>query len=195
MHHTSMIANCCMHNVVSMPEMLHGQHALEVGDQLVTLNAFDVNFKEPNAKLDIFSMDSPASTSLFRWRAVRTTLVRKQGERLSIWESYQKLGKKRAEALIEWCNFKGTDNTGTFAGKGVASHFKSFLHCDNTTLDAFTVFGLTEKPPHWIFKEMEKYVCLLYSTGSTKTESTKELRWMLFAHNGKSGTRAASYSW
>ncbi|KAJ8046467.1 hypothetical protein HOLleu_05142 [Holothuria leucospilota] len=190
MHHTSIMANCDLPDVMSMPEMLDGRHTLEERDQLVILNAFDVNCKDPTVKLDIFSVDTDVFillTGCYPLLPHRTTLMRKQGERLSIWESYQKLGKKRAEALIGWYAFKGTDNTGTFAGKGVSSHFRAFLQCDDTTLDAFAVFGSTEKLPHWILREMERYVCLLYSTGSTKFQSTKELRWTLFAKNGKEG--------
>ncbi|KAJ8034055.1 hypothetical protein HOLleu_24474 [Holothuria leucospilota] len=190
MHHTSIMANCDLPDVISMPEMLDGRHTLEEGDQLVILNAFDVNCKDPTVKLDIFSVDTDLFkllTGCYPLLPHRTTLKRKQVERLSIWESYQKLGKKRAEALIGWYAFKGTGNTGTFAGKGVSSHFRAFLQCDDTTLDAFAVFGSTKKLPHWILREMERYVCLLYSTGSTKFQSTKELRWMLFAKNGKEG--------
>jgi len=42
------------------------------------------------------------------------------------------------------------------------------MQFDNATLDAFSLFGLMEKLPPWIMKEMEKYVCLLYSTGVYK---------------------------
>lgn len=46
MHHTSIMANCDLPDVISMPEMLDGRHTLE-GDQLVILTAFDVNCKDP----------------------------------------------------------------------------------------------------------------------------------------------------
>jgi len=38
-----------------------------------------------------------------------------------------KLGHKWTEALIGWYAYKGTDSTGPFAGKGVASHFTVFF--------------------------------------------------------------------
>ena len=189
-HHDTMISNCNLTDVVSMPEMVEGHHTLEEGDQLVVLNAVDVNHKDPNAKLDIHSVDTDVFILLIGCYPLlpqRTTLRRNEKEQILIGESYHKLGKKRAEALIGWYAFKGTDNTGTFAGKQLPSHFKAFMQCDDDTLDAFSVFGLTEKLPPWIMKEMEKYVCLLYSTATIKSESTKELRWLLFAQHGKEG--------
>ncbi|KAJ8049223.1 hypothetical protein HOLleu_01865 [Holothuria leucospilota] len=43
MHHTSIMANCDLPDFISMPKMLDDRHTLEEGDQLVILNAFDVN--------------------------------------------------------------------------------------------------------------------------------------------------------
>jgi len=37
-------------DVLSMPEMVEGRLTLEEGNQLVILNAFIVNHKDPNAK-------------------------------------------------------------------------------------------------------------------------------------------------
>jgi len=46
-----------------------------------------------------------------------------------------KLGHiKQTEALIGWYAFKGTDSTGSFAGKGVASYSKAFLEADDQML-------------------------------------------------------------
>jgi len=62
-----------------MPEMEAGEHNLEEGDKLVLLNVFDVMYKNPNATLDAFSVDTnilivlkghcsklPRSTTLIR---------------------------------------------------------------------------------------------------------------------------------
>ena len=57
------------------------------------------------------------------------------------------VGPKRTEALIGWYAFKGTDNTGSFAGKGVLSHFSAFMQADEEILKAFTAFGLTQELP------------------------------------------------
>ena len=96
-----------------------------------------------------------------------------------------KLGRKRAEALLGWYAFKGTDNTGSFAGKGVACHFKAFLQADNEMLDAFANFALLSAIPSWIHRQMEKYVCLLYNIGNISSDEVPELRWMLFAQMSK----------
>jgi len=79
-----------------------------------------------------------------------------------IYETYKKLEHKRTEALIGWYVFKGTDNTGSFAGKGVASHFKAFMGADDQILGAFSKFGLTDEMLNGILDQMERYLCLLY---------------------------------
>ena len=90
-----------------MPE-IGGEHNLEEGDQLVLLNAFDVIHKYPNATLDVFSMDTDILVLLtghYIKLPRSTTLVRKKGERTSIYENCMKLGHKRTEALIGWYAF------------------------------------------------------------------------------------------
>jgi len=77
-----------------------------------------------NATLDVFSVDTDVLvllTGYFTSFPRSTTLIRKKDERISIQENYLKLGDKRAEALIGLYAFKETDNTGSFAGKGVAT--------------------------------------------------------------------------
>ena len=58
MHHKTIEANVPLSVAVCMPEMEAGGHNLEEGDQLVLLNAFDVMYKNPNATLDVFSVDT-----------------------------------------------------------------------------------------------------------------------------------------
>lgn len=189
-HHTVMEATCPLSDVVSMPEMTPGQHHLEEGDQLVLLNAFDVMHKNPHTTLDIFSVDTDVFVLLtghFPLLPKSTTLLRKKGERISIHESYLRLGPKKAEALIGWYTFKGTDNTGSFAGKGVLTHFKAFLQSDDDILDAFSTFGLVNDLPNGIIDQMERYLCLLYKTGGISECTLRELRWALFAQKGKEG--------
>ena len=96
-----------------------------------------------------------------------------------------KLGRKRAEALLGWYGFKCTNNTGSFAGKGVVCHFKTFLQADDEMLDAFANFDLLSAIPPWIHRQMEKYVCLLYKICNISSDEVPELRWMLFAQKSK----------
>ena len=77
------------------------------------------------------------------------------------------------------------DNTGSFAGKGVLSHFKTFMQADDEILKAFTAFGLTQELPTYILDQMERYLCLLYKTSDISENSVRELRWALFAQKGK----------
>ena len=104
--------------------------------------------KNPQSTLDVFSVDTDVFVLLlghFPLLPKSTTLLRKKGDRISIEESYRRLGPKRTEALIGWYAFKGTDNTGLFAGKGVLSHFNAFMQADEEILKAFTAFGLTQE--------------------------------------------------
>ena len=80
-HHTTMIANHSVSDIVSMPEMAAGQHNLEEGDQLVLLNAFDVTDKNPQSILDVFSVDTDVFVLLlghFPLLPKSTTLLRKK---------------------------------------------------------------------------------------------------------------------
>ncbi len=190
MHHGTIVANCPLPNVLSMPELEAGKHDLEEGDQLVLLNAFDVMDKHPESKLDIFSLDTDVFiliTGHYHMLPKSTTIIRKRGERLAIHKAYARLGRKRTDALIGWYAFKGTDNTGSFAGKGVLSNVKAFLQSDDAILDTFAAFGKTTDLPNWIFAQIERYVCLLYATGDVCASTVRDLRWSLFAQQGKEG--------
>ena len=174
--------------VVSLPALSTCKHNLNEGDQLVILNALDVMHKNQQAILDVFSVDTDIFvllTAHFSLISQSTTLIRRGGERIRIQKSYMKLGRKRAEALLGWYDFKGTDNTGSFAGNGVACHFKAFLQADDEMLDAFGYFGLFTAITPWIHRQMEKYVCQLYKIGNISSDEVPELRWMLFAQKTK----------
>ena len=191
MYRTTIQANYDISDVVSMPEMKTGHHSLEEGDQLVILNAYDIKLKYDNPILDIFSVDTDVFILLIGTYAVlppKTSLLRTmKGAKISIRDCFCKLGRSRAEALIGWYAFKGSDNTGSFATKGVATQFNSFMECDDDILDGFAVFGLTQKIPDLVFRQMERYVCLLYSQANIIPDNVKDLRWMLFAQRGKEG--------
>ena len=121
-------------------------------------------YKNPNATLDVFSVDTDILvllTSHCTKLPKSTTLVRKKGEGISIYEKYMKLGHKRTEAPIGWYAFKGTDNTGSFAGKGVASHFKAFLEAsDDQILGPFPNLDSQRKcQMGYLTKWSNIYVC------------------------------------
>ena len=109
MHHTTMESNHPLSEVVSLPALSTGKHNLEEGDQLVILNALDVMHKNQQSILDVFSVDTDVFvllTAHFSLIPQSTTLIRRGGERIRIQESYMKLGRKRAEALLGWYAFK-----------------------------------------------------------------------------------------
>ena len=127
MHHTTMKSNHPLSDVVSLPALSTGKHNLEERDQLVILNALDVMYKNQQSILDVFSVDTDVFALLrAHFSLIAQYLIRRGGEQIRIQESYMKLGWKRAEALLGWYAFKGIDNTGSVADKGVACHFEAF---------------------------------------------------------------------
>ncbi|KAG1662606.1 hypothetical protein GQR58_020866 [Nymphon striatum] len=97
MHHTTMLSNCPLSDIVSMPGMSSGRHSLEEGDQLVLLNACDVMHKDPQSFLDVFSVDTDVFVLLtghYKSIPKSTTLIRRGSERLSICESYSTWAEK-----------------------------------------------------------------------------------------------------
>ena len=50
---------------------------------------------------------------------------------------------------------KGTDNTGSFAGKGVACQFKALMQADDEMLDAFANFGIVSAIPRICMSPLE----------------------------------------
>ena len=89
--------------VVSLPALSTGKHNLEEGDQLVILNALDVMYNSQQSILDVFSVDTDVFallTAHFSLIPPSTTLIRRGGEQIYIQETYMKLGRKRAEALV-----------------------------------------------------------------------------------------------
>ncbi|KAG1655742.1 hypothetical protein GQR58_024329 [Nymphon striatum] len=97
MHHTTMLSNCPLPDIVSMPGMSSGRHSLEEGDQLVLLNACDVMHKDPQSFLDVFSVDTDVFVLLtghYKLISKSTTLIRRGSERLSIRESYSTWAEK-----------------------------------------------------------------------------------------------------
>ena len=98
---------------------------------------------------------------------VHYTFDEDKGEDIySIHECYLKLGTNMAEALIVWYAFKGTDYTGAFAGKGIISHYKTLVRSNMDILDAFSRFGITDDLPSDTINQVEKYLCLLYTTNA-----------------------------
>ena len=187
---TTIACNRPLTDVVAILPMCEGKHSLEEADHQIVLHSIDIAEKNHNIVLDVYSLDTDVFvllTAFYLKIPFSTTMLRPNEEKLSIRDSYQRLGDQRAEALIGWYAFKGTDNTGGFVSKALKSNFKAFLAADNDILDAFSEFGCSETVPERVFRQMERYVCLLYRSTDSKSETLKELRWALFAKAGKEG--------
>ena len=136
--------------------MAAGRHILEGEDQLVILIASDVMHIDPCSKLDVFSVGTNIfvlSPGHYPMLPKSTTLLKRKVEKISIQESYLRLGQQRAEALIGWY----ADNTGSFAGNCVVSHSKAFLEPDGNILDAFTIFGESSEMPDWTLDQKKRH--------------------------------------
>lgn len=103
---------------------------------------------------DLFSFDTDVFALLtghFQLIPPSTTVIRKGGDRISIKEIITKLAPKSLSALIGWYIFKCSDNTGSFAGKGMACRLKhcfklmmiSWLHSASMILQLKHPSGLT----------------------------------------------------
>lgn len=189
-YHNLMLSNCTLSDMVSMPEMLHGKHSLEEADQLILLHAMDVGLKYVQCDLVIFANDTDILILLigfFNLIPESTVLMRTHNEKLNVKDFYLRLGKKRSEAIIGWYAFKGTDNTGSFATKGVKQQFSAFMAADNDILDEFAAYGSEEVLQDSLIRQMERFMCILYRKAGSISDSINDLRWTIFAQTGKEG--------
>jgi hypothetical protein len=158
-------SNVQLDEVVSLPELQEGRHELEEADQQIILHAIDIGRRVPQPKLNVYSLDTDVLVLLTGFHTQipsQTTVIRNADEKISISEIYYRLGCHRAEALIGWYAFKGCDNTGSFSTKSLKSNFSAFLASDADILSAFSSFGTDLNFQPHIYKQMERYVCLLY---------------------------------
>ena len=97
---------------------------------------------------------------------------------------HDKLGEKRASALLGFHAFTGSDMTGRFAGRSKDWCFKVFLTCDSKIWEALESLGQADPSPQ-VYSQLERFVCLLYkSKVHTRVE---ELRWFLFSNRAAEG--------
>ena len=66
------------------------------------------------------------------------------------------------------------------------------MQADDTILDAFDAYGSTTEIPDWVFRQIERYVCILYQVGGVSSDKILDLRWILFAQFGKEGQQLPS---
>ena len=184
------VGNKPLTEIVTMDQMQEGKHSLEEADHDIVLHSIDIAQNDPETIFDVYSLDTDVFvllTAFYPEIPAVTTLLRLNNEKLSIPSSNNRIGAKHVEALIGWYSFKGTDNTGEFVSKALKSHFNAFLASDDDILHAFAAFGNDPHISDDIFRQMERYVCLLYKPATSKFESLTDLRWALFAKFGKEG--------
>lgn len=159
-------------------------HAHEEADTLVILHALSLN---KNTEVDIYSTDTDILLELicmYPKLPRATTFVTGKGDlrrKLNVGLLHQKLGPKRADAILGFHAFTGSDVTGRFAGITKLHCFKKFLECDDKILSCLASLGIDEaEPSPAVENELERFVCILYRSSSIK--KLKKLRWYLFAN-------------
>jgi hypothetical protein len=173
-----------------VPEMQRGKQDLEEADQQIILHAVDIGRRTPQPKLHVYSLDTDVMvllTGFYQQIPPTTAIIRMSDEKIFISDIYYRLGKQRAEALIGWYAFKGYDNSGCFCTKSLKSTFSAFLSSGNEIFSAFASFGTDFSVPQRVYREMERYICLLYRPKASTEETVKELRWSMFAKAVKEG--------
>ncbi|CAH3178932.1 unnamed protein product [Porites lobata] len=89
------------------------------------------------------------------------------------------LDPEKIAALPASHALSGTDNTGSFSGKGKLLCWKIFAEGDSSIFTALAELAQTAHPNEEIVAAIEKFVCLPYQP-RTKLMTVKELRWSLF---------------
>ena len=76
-----------------------------------------------------------------------------------IWRA---LGKEKAQALLMFHAFTGTDNIGKFSGKSKMKWFQQYLKVDVNLPRALMKLPIAGELTQEVTKELEKFVCLNY---------------------------------
>jgi hypothetical protein len=111
-----------------------------------------------------------------------TTLVAGTGRRtraIQLGPIYEILGPRKAAALPALHALSGSDNTGSFAGKGKHAFWKAFQDATDNIITALISLGATKKLNDDTAASIEQFICTVYLP-QTEIESVKKLRWWLF---------------
>ncbi|XP_015750019.1 PREDICTED: uncharacterized protein LOC107329879, partial [Acropora digitifera] len=91
----------------------------------------------------------------------------------------QALGSAKVAALPGLHALSGADITGSFAGKGKTTWWKTFMKADEEKISALTNLGTRGQPSADTLTGIEKLVFQVY-VPNTVIDNLKELRWWLF---------------
>lgn len=94
--------------------MLAGEHSLEEADQLILLNSVDVAKRNGSKQsLTVYASDTDILVSLISCYNIIpaiTKIQRMHGQVVCVRDLWDRLGEKRAKALLGWYTFQGNSN-------------------------------------------------------------------------------------
>lgn len=172
---------------VDIPDTLL-THSQEEADTLLILHAVSAPHE---AELVVSSPDTDVLLLLvhmYPHLPVSTVFLTGKGRlkrKISVSNIYNKLGHKRASALLGFHALTGSDMCGRFAGRTKDWCFKAFMSCDDEILDALAVLGNDNDLPSDACSQLERFVCVLYRSKIHTT--VNELRWFLYSNRAALG--------
>ena len=97
----------------------------------------------------------------------------------------------RSAALPAFYALRGSDNTGSFSGKGKLACWKIFRDADEVIITELGNLGTTVSQTAETIDAIERFVCQLYLPKTTFTK-VKDLRWRLFCKKQAQSERLPS---
>ena len=97
---------------------------------------------------------------------------------------YNKLGHRRASAILGFHAQTGSDMSGRFAGRSKEWCFKVFMACDDDILNALESLGQRDLSQEE-YDKLERFVCQLYK--SNVYIKVNEFRWFLYSNRAADG--------
>ena len=154
----------------------------EEADTLMICLAVEASRRSPDAQLVCFTPDTDVlvlAVAHYDKLCRRTSLSMVSGT-VDIGPIWRALGKQKAQALVMFHAFTGSDNIGKFSGIGKATWFQQYIKADMALPRAFMELPVDGDLTQEVKDELTKFVCLRYCPKGVQITSIPDLRWHLF---------------
>ena len=154
----------------------------EEADTLMICLAVEASRRSPDAQLVCFTPDTEVlvlAVAHYDKLCRRTSLSIVSGT-VDIGPIWRALGKQKAQALVMFHAFTGSDNIGKFSGIGKATWFQQYIKADMALPRAFMELPVDGDLTQEVKDELTKFVCLRYCSKGVQITSIPDLRWHLF---------------